>query len=107
MVNSRDLLKAKKIKSMHEYMHIDLRMTSKNISITEELYDELVKLKNDDESFSDIIRRLVMERKKDPLRFFGILENIPTEILDDFEKGMENLKKSASMKGSEKIEQEW
>jgi predicted CopG family antitoxin len=92
---------------MYEYMYIDDSMPSKNISITEDIYNELVKLKNGNESFSDIISRLVMERKKDPLKFFGILEDIPDEIMDDFEKGMDDLKKTATLKAKEKIEQEW
>jgi len=92
---------------MYEHVYNDETMPSKNISITDDIYNGLVKLKRDDESFSDIIGRLMAERKKDPLKFFGILEDVPDEIFDDFEKGMDDLKKSATTKANEKIEQEW
>lgn len=55
-------------------------MGSVNISIKEDVYNKLKKMKKKDESFSDIIRELA-EGGKDISRCFGLL------------KGDENIKK--------------
>lgn len=47
-------------------------MTSKTITIQEDTYNKLVELKRNDESFNDVIERLI--KKKQHLRpFFGLL----------------------------------
>lgn len=38
-------------------------MTSKNISITEEVYNELIKIKGENESFSELLLRLLRVQK--------------------------------------------
>ncbi len=60
-------------------------MTSKMIEIKEELYSKLSKLKKANQSFSDIIERLLINSKKNPLSHFGIGKNINPQDLDDFE----------------------
>jgi predicted CopG family antitoxin len=40
-------------------MYICIHMTSKNISITEDVYNRLLKIKKDDESFSELFLRLL------------------------------------------------
>ena len=50
--------------SVYVYMYpYEYYMASKNISITEDVYDLLVKMKLGDESFSQTIRRLASERR--------------------------------------------
>ena len=82
-------------------------MTSKNISITNDVYHDLVKLKRADESFSDIIKRLVKDSRKNPLQFFGILKDVPDEVLDSFEDAIKDMKDKGSKKADEKIHQDW
>ena len=68
-------------------------MTSKMISVKEKIYKQLEQLKNPDESFSDLLERLIQNHKKDPLKHFGIAKQIPVDILDNFEKAVLNSKK--------------
>ena len=46
-------------------------MTSKNISITEEVYQKLLKLKGENESFSELLLRLINIQKKSFEKSFG------------------------------------
>ncbi|MFX1237437.1 MAG: antitoxin VapB family protein [Promethearchaeota archaeon] len=46
-------------------------MTSKNISITKDVYDKLVKIKGDNESFSDLFLRLLRIQKSSVDKSFG------------------------------------
>ena len=68
-------------------------MTSKMISIREDVYKCLKRLKGVDESFSEVIERLIANRRKNPLRNFGIGRNLPQDILTDFEKAVNDAKK--------------
>ncbi|MHA1490683.1 MAG: antitoxin VapB family protein [Promethearchaeota archaeon] len=63
-------------------------MTSKMISIREDIYRDLKQLKGQNESFSEVIERLITKRKKDPLKNFGIFNSLPKEIMDDFENAI-------------------
>ena len=55
-------------------------MTSKNISITEDVYNLLSLLKLEDESFSDTIRRLM--RRSDLTGCAGLWSNVPEGELE-------------------------
>lgn len=46
-------------------IHVQIHMTSKTISIKEEAYKRLKRLKKDDKSFSDVILELTEKSKKD------------------------------------------
>ena len=46
-------------------------MTSKNISITEDVYNKLLKIKRDDESFSELFLRLLKIQKNTLEKSFG------------------------------------
>ena len=46
-------------------------MTSKNISITEEVYNKLLKIKRDKESFTELFLRLLKIQKNTLERSFG------------------------------------
>lgn len=82
-------------------------MTSKNISITEDVYNDLLKLRREDESFSEIIQRLVSESKKDPLKFYGILSDIPANDMEEFEDAVVRMKEKAAKVSNKKIQDEW
>ncbi len=46
-------------------------MTSKNISITEDVYNKLLKIKREDESFSELFLRLLKIQKNNLEKSFG------------------------------------
>jgi len=46
-------------------------MTSKNISITEDIYKKLIKIKREDESFSELFLRLLRIQKEKIEKSFG------------------------------------
>ena len=48
-----------------------IHMASKNISITEEVYKELLKIKRENESFSELFLRLLRIQKQNIEKFFG------------------------------------
>ena len=55
---------------MYTYTH----MTSKNISITEEVYKKLLRIKREDESFSELFLRLLKIQKNALEKSFGAWE---------------------------------
>jgi predicted CopG family antitoxin len=55
-------------------------MTSKNISITEDVYNKLLKIKRDNESFSELFLRLLRIQKSTIEKSFGAWD------LSDIEK---------------------
>jgi predicted CopG family antitoxin len=66
---------------MHECM--------KTITIRDETHQALQKLKEEDDSFSDVIDRLIEEKTGDIRRFAGVLKD--SEVLDplrEFTKGL-------------------
>jgi len=61
-------------------------MTSKNISITEEVYQKLMKIKRENESFSELFLRLLKIQKINIKRTFGawnLSEEEQSEIWKD------------------------
>lgn len=48
-----------------------IHMTSKNISITEDVYNKLLKIKRDNESFSELFLRLLKIQKNTLEKSFG------------------------------------
>ena len=52
-------------------MYICIHMTSKNISITEDIYKKLIKIKREDESFSELFLRLLRIQKEKIEKSFG------------------------------------
>lgn len=49
-----------------------IHMASKNISITEEVYKELLKIKGENESFSELFSRLLKIQKQNIEKSFGV-----------------------------------
>jgi len=67
-------------------MYIGIHMTSKNISITEEVYNKLMKIKRENESFSELFLRLLNIQKINVEKTFGawkLSKREKTEIWDD------------------------
>ena len=67
-------------------MYMCIHMTSKNISITEEVYKKLIKIKREDESFSELFLRLLKSQKINMKRTFGawnLSEEEESEIWKD------------------------
>ena len=53
-------------------MYMCIHMTSKNISITEEVYNKLMKIKRVNESFSELFLRLLKIQKTNFEKSFGV-----------------------------------
>ena len=66
-------------------------MTSKNISLTDDAYELLKKMKMGDESFSDTIRRLAKRRRLSDCA--GLWADIPQEEMNAITEGITELRK--------------
>ncbi|MHA1196219.1 MAG: antitoxin VapB family protein [Promethearchaeota archaeon] len=55
-------------------------MVSKDINITKEVYDKLIKIKKSEESFSELLERLLKSQKQSLLFFFGSWDLTDEEI---------------------------
>ena len=82
-------------------------MTSKMISIRDDVYKSLKKLKGPNESFSELIERLIANQQKDPLKHFGIAKGLSEEVLDEFEDAVNEGKKNDAIKSSSKFSEIW
>lgn len=67
---------------MYTYIH----MTSKNISITEDVYKKLLKIKRDNESFSELFLRLLRIQKNALEKSFGAWKLSEVEKKEIWEK---------------------
>jgi len=70
-------------------MYMCIHMTSKNISITEEVYNKLMKIKRTNESFSELFLRLLRVQKTNFENSFGVWdlsEEESKEIWSDISK---------------------
>jgi predicted CopG family antitoxin len=56
----------------YAYLHMDTQMASKNLAVREEVYRRLLEAKKGDESFSEVIERL-LSGKSDLMSFAGVL----------------------------------
>jgi len=59
-------------------------MSSKTISIRDDIYKLLKDARRDEESFSDVIERLLKKDKTDLSEYFGALKDDP--LLDELEE---------------------
>jgi predicted CopG family antitoxin len=57
-------------KCVYRYMYTDTHMTSKNLAIKEDVYNKLSEAKKGEESFSDVIQRL-LEGKSELMSYAG------------------------------------
>jgi predicted CopG family antitoxin len=58
-------------------------MSTKAISIKDDVYRQLMGTKREDESLSDVIEKLLKKEKTELSAFFGALKN--SELLDEIE----------------------
>lgn len=56
-------------------------MATKTLTIMEDAYDMLKAAKKDDESFSDVVRRVCSNKNADLRRFCGIINNETANII--------------------------
>jgi len=82
-------------------------MPSKMISIRDDVYKSLKKLKGPNESFSELIERLIFNQQKDPLKHFGIAKDLSEEILSEFEKAIIEGKKNDALQSTSKFTELW
>ena len=59
----------------------------KTISIRDEVYNKLVEMKEEGESFSDVIEKLLKRKNTNIKKYFGALRD--SEILGEIEKCLE------------------
>ena len=59
-----------------------INMASKTIMIQEDTYNKLLQLKKGNESFNDVILRIISQ-KQDLLRYAGLLSEKEGELLED------------------------
>ena len=84
-----------------------INMTSKMISIRDDVYKNLKNLKQPDESFSELLERLILNQKKNPLKHFGNAKNLSEDILNEFENAIIEGKKSEALQSSSKFTELW
>ncbi len=68
-------------------------MSSKTISIKDDVYKLLRDARRDDESFSDVIERLLKKDKTDLSEYFGALKDNP--LLDELEEDSKKIRAMA------------
>ena len=59
----------------------------KTISIRDEVYNKLVEMKEEGESFSDVIEKLLRRKTINIRKYFGVLKD--SEVLDEIERCLE------------------
>ena len=82
-------------------------MPSKLISVREEIYRKLTRLKNPDESFSDLFERIIKTQEKQPLKHFGIGKHLPEELQDEFEDVILKAKKEFAENTTRRFKELW
>jgi len=80
-------------------------MATKTISITEEAYNNLVRHRRENDSFSIIINRELGCRKAKLSDFFGILSKEDGEKLEKNIKKIRELRKKVDAKRAEKLKE--
>jgi len=70
-------------------------MATKNISLMEDAYFLLASNKSKDESFSDVVRR-ILSRKRSVMEFAGAWKNIGKKDIKEMKKEIEKLRKNST-----------
>jgi predicted CopG family antitoxin len=76
-------------------MYTDIHMTSKNLAIREEVYDKLLEAKKGDESFSDVIERL-LEGKSELMSYAGRFSG--DEEFDQVQRDIRDVRKATVLR---------
>ena len=82
-------------------------MALKKISIREDIYRDLKRLKDPNERFSEVIERLINGRKKDSLKHFGIFKDLPKKVMDEFENAILEAKRIDAVRTSKRNVDLW
>jgi len=82
---------------LYNCAYIQIHMGTKTISIKDEVYDLLRRLKREDESFGDVISRLARAEAVDLEEFFGLLED-RTERLDGLAEDVRRIRELAKLR---------
>ena len=77
-------------------MHTQIIMATKTISIREDVYDILMSLKKENESFSDVIYKLTKKRKPNLRNYFGGLKD--SKAIIEIEEDIKKTRESARMR---------
>ncbi|ADC65191.1 Protein of unknown function DUF217 [Ferroglobus placidus DSM 10642] len=67
----------------------------KTISIRDDVYKRLAEMKEEGESFSDVIEKLLKKKNTNIKKYFGVLKD--SEVLDEIEKILE-MRRSARLR---------
>ncbi|MEK6915457.1 MAG: antitoxin VapB family protein [Nanoarchaeota archaeon] len=84
------------------YICLCVHMVVKNISIMEDVYRMLLARKKVNESFSDLLRRTVKE-KRDIMEFAGAWKNISDERIGEMKKDISEMRKKSTIEWSNRI----
>ncbi|MEK6894314.1 MAG: antitoxin VapB family protein [Nanoarchaeota archaeon] len=77
-------------------------MAVKNISIMEDVYRMLLARKKASESFSDLIRRTIKE-KRDIMEFAGAWKNVSDERIEEMKTDIKEMRKKSTIEWSKRI----
>ncbi len=77
-------------------MHTQIIKATKTISIREEVYDILMSLKKENESFSDVIYKLTKKRKPNLRDYFGVLKD--SKAMREIEEDIKKMRESARLR---------
>ena len=78
-------------------------MTHKTIDVSEEVYKKLKEKKENNESISDVIERILdirEEPKKDIRKAFGLWKDLPKEILEIMESAHKEMREEINRRFS-------
>ncbi|MBS7626983.1 antitoxin [Candidatus Bathyarchaeota archaeon] len=78
-------------------------MGFKTLTIKEEVYNELLKIKRDNESFSELFERMVKREKSDILKFAGAWSWMSDSELEKIVTGIRRLRESADKSFEERM----
>ena len=71
-------------------------MSAKTISIRRDLYEILNNTKGETESFSNVIERLVKEKKVNLSEFFGVLSD--SRVLDELDEESKKMRENSRVR---------
>ena len=70
-------------------------MTTKTITVTKESYDILKSVKLEDESFSELVKR-VFKPKFDVMSFAGIMSDMPEKEAEEIKESIRRMREHSS-----------
>lgn len=80
-------------------------MVTKTISIMEDAYNLLLRKKHEDESFSELIRRIT-GRKKDIMKFAGAWKDISEGEVESMKDNIRSIRKRATSEMLKKLKED-